>query len=191
MSSVDETILEHPRPFYECPTQPSSVPINESKTSQSLTPTVPVKQRARSNNISERGITSRSNHRSPRGKRCLGCGTRGTLGRVWINPLQPNLEGINTYIICRNPECPAGRITQPRLPAQDRLAWFILETSCGCYYIKIIKINLNKHNATAQLSAIRPTHADGIFLGTLHQNEHKCTPPDSDDSDTDTDDELS
>ena len=182
MSSVDETlgiILDHPRPFYECPTQPSSFSVNESKTSHSLTPTVPVKQRARSNNISERG------------KRCIGCGTRGTPGRVWINPPHPNPEEISTYIMCRDLNCPAGRITQPRLPAQDRLAWFILETSCGCYYIKIIKINLNKHNATAQLSAVRPTRADGIFLGTLHQNEHKCTPPDSDDSDTDTDDELS
>jgi hypothetical protein len=182
MSSVDETlgiILDHPQPFCEYPAQQSTVPVNESKTSHSLTPTVPVKQRGRSNHISERG------------KRCLGCGTRGTLGRVWINPLQPNLEEINTYIICRNPECPAGRITQPRLPAQDRLAWFILETPRGCYYVKIRNINLHKHNATAQLSAVRPTRADGIFLGTLHQNEHKCTPPDSDDSDTDTDDELS
>jgi len=180
-SPLFEVILEHPRPLCECSAQPltSTVAVNGSKTLQPLTPTVPVKQR------------TRSNHRSPCGKRCIGCGTRGTSSRVWINPLQPNPEEIDTYIICRDPQCPAGRITQPRLPVRDRLAWFILETQCGSYYVKIRNINLNKHNATAQLSAVRPTHADGIFLGTLHQNEHKCAPLEHDDSETDTDEELS
>ena len=181
-------VLDAPRPYIDGYSRTSTqllTPItlvNDSKTStQPLTPTVPVNQLT----------TCRFNHRSERGKRyCLGCGTRAKVGCVWINPPQNNPAEIDTYIICRNPNCPAGRITQPRLAKHNRLAWFILETPHGYYYVKISNINLNKHNATTQLSAVRPTCADGIFLGTLHQDEHKCTSPDSDDSETDTNDEL-